>query len=37
VTNKITGDGQCHWMEGVLLVGVYAILGLAFFDLPELI
>jgi Ca2+:H+ antiporter len=37
VTNKITGDGQCHWMEGVLLVGVYAILALAFFDLPELI
>jgi Ca2+:H+ antiporter len=36
VTNKITGDGQCHWMEGVLLVGVYAILALAFFDLPEM-
>jgi len=37
VTNKITGDGQCHWMEGALLIGVYAILGLAFFDLPELV
>jgi Ca2+:H+ antiporter len=26
-----TGDGLSNWMEGVLLVGVYALLGIAFF------
>lgn len=26
-----TGDGISNWMEGVLLVGVYALLGIAFF------
>ena len=26
-----TGDGVSNWMEGVLLVGVYALLGIAFF------
>jgi Ca2+:H+ antiporter len=28
-------DGETHWMEGVMLLGVYAILGLAFYHLPE--
>jgi Ca2+:H+ antiporter len=31
----VSQDGETHWMEGVLLLGVYAILGLAFFHLPE--
>lgn len=26
-----TGDGISNWMEGVLLVGVYTLLGIAFF------
>jgi Ca2+:H+ antiporter len=26
-----TSDGVSNWMEGVLLVGVYALLGIAFF------
>ena len=27
-------DGESHWMEGVMLVGVYAMLGIAFYFLP---
>ncbi|HEY6084581.1 MAG TPA: calcium/proton exchanger [Nitrospira sp.] len=27
-------DGESHWMEGVMLVGVYAMLAIAFFFLP---
>ncbi len=30
----ICQDGQSHWMEGVMLLGVYVILGLAFYHLP---
>lgn len=30
----VTHDGETHWMEGVQLLAVYAILGLAFFFLP---
>lgn len=32
--NFVAVDGESHWMEGVLLVGVYLILGIAFFFLP---
>jgi Ca2+:H+ antiporter len=34
IVSRLTSDGECHWMEGVMLVGVYAILGMAFFNLP---
>ena len=34
VVAQISNDGQTHWMEGVLLLGVYALLALAFFHLP---
>jgi Ca2+:H+ antiporter len=27
-------DGESNWPEGVQLLGVYAIIGLAFFFLP---
>lgn len=27
-------DGECHWMEGAMLLAVYVILGLAFYHLP---
>ncbi len=27
-------DGESHWMEGVMLLGVYAMLAVAFFFLP---
>ncbi|MGF1578941.1 MAG: calcium/proton exchanger [Gemmataceae bacterium] len=28
-------DGESHWMEGIMLLAVYIILGLAFYNLPE--
>lgn len=28
-------DGESHWMEGVLMLGVYAIIALAFYNLPS--
>ena len=31
IVNSISADGETNWFEGVLLVGVYALLGLAFF------
>jgi len=34
VVGQISDDGETNWMEGVLLLAVYAILGLAFFNLP---
>jgi Ca2+:H+ antiporter len=37
ITRRLTSDGECHWMEGVLLVGVYLILSMAFFDLPDVL
>jgi len=27
-------DGESNWLEGVMLLGVYAILGVAFFYVP---
>lgn len=34
VLSLVCQDGETHWMEGVLMLGVYAILALAFFNLP---
>jgi Ca2+:H+ antiporter len=31
--NFVAADGESHWMEGVLLVGVYLILAIAFYFL----
>lgn len=31
IVNSIASDGEVTWFEGVLLLGVYALLGLAFF------
>jgi len=33
VLHFVAGDGESNWMEGVLLVAVYAILGLAFYTM----
>ena len=33
VVGQISDDGETNWMEGVLLLAVYAVLGLAFFNL----
>lgn len=35
VLAMIAGDGESHWMEGVLLLAVYVIFGVAFYFLPE--
>jgi Ca2+:H+ antiporter len=34
VVNLIASDGESNWMEGVLLIAVYVILGLAFYTMP---
>ena len=34
IVNLIAIDGESNWMEGVLLLAVYAILGLAFYTMP---
>jgi len=31
IVNAIAGDGETTWFEGLLLVGVYVLLALAFF------
>lgn len=34
VMNLVSHDGESNWMEGVMLLGVYLILALAFYHLP---
>lgn len=34
ITSLIAQDGESNWMEGVQLLAVYIILGIAFFNLP---
>ncbi len=34
VAQTMTSDGESHWIEGVMMVAVYAILGVGFFFLP---
>ena len=34
IMTLVAQDGESHWMEGVQLLAVYAILALAFFWLP---
>ncbi len=34
VVGQISDDGETHWMEGVLLLGIYIVLALAFYNLP---
>lgn len=31
IVNSVARDGETTWFEGVLLVGVYGLFGLAFF------
>jgi Ca2+:H+ antiporter len=35
VLGQVAGDGRSDWLKGVQLLGVYLILGLAFFLLPS--
>jgi Ca2+:H+ antiporter len=34
VVNLVAQDGESNWIEGVLLVAVYLVLGIAFYFLP---
>jgi len=34
IVGFVAVDGESHWMEGVMLVGVYLMLAMAFFFLP---
>ena len=34
VVNLVAQDGESHWMEGVLLLAVYLVIGMAFYHLP---
>lgn len=35
IVNLVAQDGESHWMEGVLLLAVYLVTGLAFYFLPS--
>ncbi|KAG9287143.1 hypothetical protein G9A89_001037 [Geosiphon pyriformis] len=35
ITNYLIQDGKSNWLEGVLLLSTYAIIGLAFFFYPD--
>ena len=35
IVTLISGDGECNWFEGAQLLGVYLIIALFFFFLPE--
>ena len=35
IVGQVAEDGQSHWLEGVQLLAVYAILALMFYFLPE--
>ncbi|NET36474.1 MAG: calcium/proton exchanger [Cyanothece sp. SIO1E1] len=34
IANSISSDGRSNWLEGILLLAAYAVLGLAFFYHP---
>jgi len=34
VTCLVCNDGESHWMEGVMLLAVYVMIALAFYNLP---
>jgi Ca2+:H+ antiporter len=34
IGNSVARDGEMHWYEGFMLLGVYVILALAFFFTP---
>jgi Ca2+:H+ antiporter len=34
IMSMVSQDGETNWLEGAMLLAVYAILGLAFYHLP---
>ncbi|KAJ3217258.1 hypothetical protein HK099_005539 [Clydaea vesicula] len=37
VVNSIISDGKSNYLEGVLLLGLYVIVGFGFFVMPEVL
>jgi Ca2+:H+ antiporter len=37
ISGQIASDGETNWLEGVQLLAVYAILGMTFYFLPEVV
>ncbi len=37
ISGQIASDGESNWLEGVLLLAVYLILGVVFFFLPDVV
>src|SRR5207237_10764637 len=35
VLTLVCQDGETHWLEGAMMLGVYTILALAFYHSPE--
>jgi Ca2+:H+ antiporter len=35
ISRMVAEDGESNWLEGIMLIGLYVILGLAFFYFPE--
>jgi Ca2+:H+ antiporter len=35
ITRELIADGKANWFEGCLLLGVYLILAIGFYHLPE--
>lgn len=35
ITAQVASDGESNWLEGVMLLAVYAMLGILFYFLPE--
>ena len=35
IAQTMTVDGESNWIEGLMLVAVYAILGVGFYHLPS--
>ena len=37
ITSQIASDGKSNWLEGVLLLAVYAIFAVVFYFMPDTI
>jgi Ca2+:H+ antiporter len=35
VTAQVCNDGESNWFEGLQMLGVYLVIGVLFFFLPE--
>ncbi len=36
IANSISSDGKSNWLEGVLLLAAYTVLGIAFYFHPAI-